>query len=129
MKSEAVQIDLGDGKPRALKYSGPAVCRMEKANGNRSFFSMLNDEAGFSWYSWMIWGGLLWKEPNLTLDDVAGIIFAYVGDEGSAKLNTLAGPILEAMREAGFVKPAKEKPAKDPQKAKGSPSQSASSTN
>lgn len=98
---EPTPIDLGDGKERGLLYDAPAVVALEETAKGRSIFRLILTESGIAHISLMVWGGLLWKEPDLSLRDVQGAIFDRFCN--GAEVNQFIKPIFEALMRSGLL--------------------------
>ena len=105
-------IDLKDGKERALKLGSFAICRFEEEYGE-PVEGIIREEMTQRFVRALIWAGLLWQEPGLTLPAVDAMLDHYreaTGMTRSESRNALSGPLLETCIQAGIfrrVEPAK----------------------
>lgn len=141
MNSSAVRpvpIDLGDGKDRALLFTGSAIEKIERAEDNASIYSVIIRESGLSYLTTMIWGGLLWQVelPPLTRDQVSDIVFAQLF-RSNVGHPALFNPVYEALMECGVLRrrttngdgtATEEAPEGDPTKRAPNPPASANTT-
>jgi len=75
---------------RRIKYGHNALCEFENAMGKPIGASLTSEEQiGFSTIRALLWAGLLWEEPTLTLEQ-AGSLIDYVPEEEATEIHDRA---------------------------------------
>lgn len=72
-KSKAATIKL-DGVERELKFTLNAMAELEELYGDPQLAFTKLDEGSFTAIRAVLWAGLLWKEPDLTLTQVGNML-------------------------------------------------------
>lgn len=76
-----VPIDLKDGQARSLKFTSGAMIRFEERFV--PFPQLLREGLSIRFVIGLVWAGLLWENPRLTLEDVAGLFDRYSEEGGT----------------------------------------------
>jgi hypothetical protein len=104
MASSPVAIDLGDGKPRTLRFSSGALRALERES-KKSVFQMMEEAQLLTTTTLFLWAGLRTETPSLTLEEVDQLVDAYM--LSGKQYFELLEPVMEALVEAGVLKRAK----------------------
>lgn len=73
MSQQYTEVELG-GKTRLLRYDYNAVCEIEEQFGKGISAIFANDQAGFRSVRIILWAGLRWKDPGITLQRVGQML-------------------------------------------------------
>jgi hypothetical protein len=107
---DPVVIDLGDGKPRLLKYGAAAIGDLEEEHfGGRSIWTVLaRNQATFKLTVGLLWAGLRWKDKQLTYEKAGALVDAF--SEATGKDHTALLPnLMEGLFASNLVRRAKAK--------------------
>lgn len=85
------------GRALRLRYSVNALCAVEERAGG-SLDGLM--ERQFSATRLLLWGGLMERQPNITLEEAGEIIGAHI--RGGGSLEEIVNLCADALCEAGF---------------------------
>jgi hypothetical protein len=85
------------GKQYELEYTVNSACEVEERSG-KNITDLLNRE--FSGIRWLLWGGLISRQPRMTVREVGNLIGEHISAGGD--LVEISTQCLEGMKEAGF---------------------------
>lgn len=94
------RIEIG-GRALVLYYTVNALCAVEERAGGSLDHLM---ERQFSATRLLLWGGLLEKQPEITLCEAGRLISDHIS--GGGTLEQVVNLCAEALDEAGFFTPA-----------------------
>ena len=107
-----VSISLDD--ERRLKYGHNALCEFENELGKPIGSLFSEEQVGFNTIRVLLWAGLIWETPGLTVDE-AGQLIDQVPEEAAEDITNRAKYVLERCLlafGANQVKTKKKTPAK-----------------
>lgn len=105
---DPVVIDLGDGKPRQLKYGAAAIGDLEEEHfGGRSIWTVLaRNQATFKLTVGLLWAGLRWKDKQLTYEKAGALVDAF--SETTGKDHTALLPdLMQGLYASNLIRRAK----------------------
>jgi len=97
--SVAVTVD----RERHLRYDWNAIAEIEAHFGDVSFETLYADVrgVGLNKLRVLVWGGLRWEDPTLTISKTGEILSQYLDDGGD--LEILFEKVTDALEAAGFA--------------------------
>ncbi len=96
MKTVPVELD----KPRRLRFDINALADLEETLGV-GLGAMLQQHVGVRVLRAMLWAGLKWEDPGLTLQRAGKLLQDYLS--GGGDLDTLAEKLIEALMASGLL--------------------------
>jgi len=94
------RVEIG-GRAVALYYTVNALCAVEERAGGSLDHLM---ERQFTATRLLLWGGMLEKQPDITLAEAGRLISQHIS--GGGTLEEIVNMCAEALEEAGFFAPA-----------------------
>lgn len=109
INSVAIELD----KPRRLRFDVNALADLEEHLGV-GIGKVMEQEANFRLLRALLWAGLKWEEPRLTIERAGALIQDYLARGGD--LDALAQKLISALLETSglLTEQADEEPAEDP---------------
>lgn len=88
------------GKSHTLRFDFNAICDIEE-KANMGIAEMTSEKRiGFNTIRLMVWGGLKWKNPGLTIQQAGFIVRDYMDEDGDieALFNTIVELVSKSVR-------------------------------
>lgn len=99
---EAYDLTMKDGSVLSLKYSFKAIRFFERQTGGTFFGDSAAGRIGADYLSAGIAAGLLWRNPNIKMDEVDAAIERHIDAGGD--LPFLVEQLMEALKNSGILK-------------------------
>ena len=100
-------VEIGLDKLRYLRFDINAFADIEQKGGAGLEKLVGENLVGINTIRLLLWGGLKWEEPRLSLEQVGNMISQYL--EGGGELQDIGNKVMEAVQHSGLVaKPGKK---------------------
>jgi len=102
-----VEFEAG-GKLYKLRYDFNAIADLEQRAGAGVVKLFNEEQIGFNTIRMLVWAGLKWSNPGLTVEDAGRVVVAFISDGNTVE--DLSANITKALNTSGlFGKPDDEK--------------------